>query len=131
MCECVFVGVFCMWVMAAICCRKVLYKWCVIGRYKSVNYVVLTFSVFFLIICPPCILIILILLVTFSFMYRGFLDLVWLWCLIICVLEHEFVNFNRPCLSFFFFFSLLVAEWCWRLWVFLVCFKRILFCLEL
>ena len=84
----------------------------------------------FFIMCPQCMSIILILLVTFNFMYRGFLDLVWLWCLIICVLEHEFVNFNKPYLSSFFFF-LLMAGWCWRLWVCLVCFKRILFCLEL
>ena len=133
MCECVFVGVFCMWVMATICSRKVLYEWCVIGRYKIVNYVMLTFSGFFHYVSSMHVNN--RNLVTFNFMYRGFLDLVWLWCLIICVLEHEFVNFNKPylwvCVCVFFFFFLLVAEWCWRLWVCLVCFKRILFCLEL
>ena len=84
------------------------------------------FWVFF-IMCPSCMSIILILLVVFNCMYKGFLDLVWLWCLI-CSLEHEFVSFDKPYLCFF---VLLVAEWCWRLWVCLVCFKRILFCLEL
>ena len=77
--------------------------------------------------CPPCVSIILILLVIFNCIYRGFLDLVWLECLI-CGLEHEFVSFNKPYLCFF---VLLVAEWCWGLWVCPVCFKRILFCLEL
>ena len=98
-------------------CRQVLYVsntyymlqvstlWvCVIGRYKMVTYVTSTFSGFFLIICPSCMSIILILLVIFNCMYRGFLDLVWLWC-IICSLEHEFVIFNKPYLCFFFFFT--------------------------
>ena len=127
MCECVFVGKFCMWVIPTICFKLVLYEWCVIGRYKMVTYVTSTFSGFFLIMCPSCMSIILILLVIFNCMYRGFLDLVWLWR-IICGLEHEFVSFNKPYLCFFFF--LLMAEWCW-LWVCPVCFKRILFCLEL
>ena len=92
-----------MWVMPNICSRKVLYEWCVIGRYKIVNYVRWLFLGFF-IMCPPCMSIILILLVTFNCMYKAFLDLVWLWCLIICVLEHEFVNFNKPYIFFFFLF---------------------------
>ena len=61
------------------------------------------FWVFF-IMCPSCMSIILILLVVFNCMYKGFLDLVWLWCLI-CSLEHEFVSFNKPYLCFFFFYS--------------------------
>ena len=107
MCECVFVGVFCMWVMATMCSRKVLCEWRVIGRYKIVNYVMLTFSGFFHYVSSMHVNN--RNLVTFNFMYRGFLDLVWLWCLIICVLEHEFVNFNKPylcvCVCFFFFFT--------------------------
>ena len=104
MCECVFVGKFCMWVIPTICFKLVLYEWCVIGRYKMVTYVTSTFSGFFLIMCPSCMSIILILLVIFNCMYRGFLDLVWLWR-IICGLEHEFVSFNKPYLCFFFFYS--------------------------
>ena len=102
MCECVFVGVLCMWVMPIIFSRKALYEWCVIGRYKIVTYVTLTFSGFFHYVSSMHVNN--RNLVTFNFMYRGFLDLVWLWCLIICVLEHEFVNFNKPYLCFFYFF---------------------------
>ena len=56
--------------------------------------------------CPPCVSIILILLMIFNSMYRDFFDLVWLWCLIICGLKHEFVSFNKPYFFFFFFFFL-------------------------
>ena len=113
MCECVFVGMFCVCVIPTICFKLVLYKWCVIGRYKNGDLCNPDFFWVFFIMWPSCMSIILILLVSFNCMYRGFLDLVWLWCLI-CGLEHEFVGFNKPYLCFF---VLLMAEWCWRLWV--------------
>ena len=64
-----------------------------------VTYVTLNFFGFFFIMCPSCMSITLILLVIFSCMYKGFLDLVWLRC-VICGLEHEFVSFNKPYLYF-------------------------------
>ena len=82
------------------CSRKVLYEWCVIGRYKIVNYVMLTFSEFFHYVSSmhvnnpnlAC---------DFQFYVQRFLRF---GLAMMSVLEHEFVHFNKPYLCFFFFF---------------------------
>ena len=81
----------------------------------------------FFIMCPSCMSIILILLVIFNCMYKGFLDLVWLRCLI-CGLEHEFVSFNKPYLYFLCFTH---GRMMLKIMSLPNLLQRILFCLEL